>query len=97
MEESDEELIPFLGDQTLAQSCRFMYDATVSREVIYAISDGDIGRVWEVLKVYTYLYYLKCDISAEETLVNDTHICRIHTWKIYQVPIGNALRPGAGV
>ena len=26
----------FVGDQTLAQSCRFLYDATVSREVIYA-------------------------------------------------------------
>ena len=51
VEESDEEPIPFSGDQTLAQSCRFMYDATISREVIYAITDGDIGRVWEVLKV----------------------------------------------
>lgn len=42
---------PFLGDQTLAQSCRFLYDATVSREVIYATADGDVGRVWEILKV----------------------------------------------
>jgi hypothetical protein len=49
--ESDDEAPPFLGDQTLAQSCRFMYDATVSREVIYATADGDIGRVWEAVKV----------------------------------------------
>jgi hypothetical protein len=66
-EESDEEPIPFIGDQTLAQSCRFMYDATISREVIYAIADGDIGRVWEVLKVYTH-FYLKFDISIEENI-----------------------------
>ena len=43
----------FLGDQTLAQSCRFLYDATVSRDVIYATAEGDVGRVWEILKVCT--------------------------------------------
>ena len=42
---------PFTGDQTLAQSCRFMYDTTVSREMVYATADGDVGRVWEVMKV----------------------------------------------
>jgi hypothetical protein len=35
----------FLGDQTLAQSCWFLYNATVSRELMYATADGDIGRV----------------------------------------------------
>jgi hypothetical protein len=44
-EESDEELILFFGDQTF-QACtimsRFMYDATIPQEVIYAIADGDI-------------------------------------------------------
>jgi hypothetical protein len=49
--ESDDETILFLGDQSLAQSCRFLYDATVSREVIYATAEGDIGRVWEAAKV----------------------------------------------
>jgi hypothetical protein len=43
----------FVGDQTLAQSCRFLYDATVSREVIYATAEGDVGRVWEILKART--------------------------------------------
>jgi hypothetical protein len=28
--ESDDETLLFLGDQSLAQSCRFLYDATVS-------------------------------------------------------------------
>lgn len=41
----------FLGDQSLAQSCRFLYDATISREIIYATAEGDVGRVWEAMKV----------------------------------------------
>lgn len=49
--EDDDEMPPFLGDQTLAQSCRFLYDTTVSREVIYATAEGDIGQVWEAVKV----------------------------------------------
>lgn len=32
--DDDSETPPFLGDQTLAQSCCFLYDTTVSREVI---------------------------------------------------------------
>lgn len=51
-DDSDEDLeIPFQGDQSLAQSCRFMYDTTISREVIYATAEGDVGRIWEALKV----------------------------------------------
>ena len=48
--------MPFQGDLSLAQSCRFIYDATISREVIYATADGDVGRVWESLKVRYQLY-----------------------------------------
>lgn len=61
--DSDDEPQPFNGDQTLAQSCRFLYDATVSREVIYATADGDIGRVWEVLKVSNWIHLLFFQIN----------------------------------
>lgn len=44
--------LPFRGDLSLAQSCRFLYDATISREAIYITADGDVGRLWEVMKVY---------------------------------------------
>ena len=33
----------FNGDQVLAQTCRLMFDAMISREMVYATSDGDIG------------------------------------------------------
>jgi len=49
--EDDEVSPPFMGDQSLAQSCRFLYDVSISREVLNAISDGDVGRVWEAIKV----------------------------------------------
>lgn len=41
----------FTGDLVLAKSCRFIYDAMISRHTTYAVADGDIGSVWECLKV----------------------------------------------
>lgn len=41
----------FKGDHVLAQTCRFLYDATISWETMLAIAEGHIGRVWECLKV----------------------------------------------
>lgn len=46
---------PFKGDQTLAQATRFIFDGTLSREAVYAVADGDIGRVWNCLKVRVLL------------------------------------------
>ncbi|KAF9524238.1 hypothetical protein CPB83DRAFT_947604 [Crepidotus variabilis] len=68
------------GDQSLAESCRFLYDATVSRELVYATSDGDIGRAYEILKsmIFTfagsshtkymnYLLEMVCDLELESS------------------------------
>ncbi len=41
----------FQGDRTLAQSILFMSDAIVLRDLSQAVSEGDIGRVWNNLKV----------------------------------------------
>jgi hypothetical protein len=40
------------GDRVLANSITFMRDAMFSREMSYAIAEGDAGRVYEVMKVY---------------------------------------------
>jgi hypothetical protein len=45
----DEE--PFQGDRVLSNSIGFMRDAMLSREVAEAVADGDVGRVYEALKV----------------------------------------------
>jgi hypothetical protein len=39
------------GDHTLARSTLFMYEALVSKEVAQAVAEGDIGRVYEGIKV----------------------------------------------
>jgi hypothetical protein len=41
----------FNGDRTLARSALFMYEALVSKEVAQAVAEGDIGRVYEGIKV----------------------------------------------
>ena len=41
----------FCGDRVLAQLCRFMSKAMLSREACYAVADGDVGRIYEVFKV----------------------------------------------
>jgi len=42
---------PFMGDRVLANSIAFIRDALVSREMAFAIAEGDVGRVYEMIKV----------------------------------------------
>ncbi|KAJ7586426.1 hypothetical protein C8J56DRAFT_1084827 [Mycena floridula] len=76
----DSNSVPFTGDQCLAQSSRFIFDAMISREMVYATSEGDIGRVWESMKFmlftfagsthtkYTnYLLEMLCDLELESS------------------------------
>lgn len=44
----------FRGDRSLARSVAFMYEALVSKEVAQAVAEGDIGRVYEGIKVSTH-------------------------------------------
>ncbi|KAJ3530077.1 hypothetical protein NM688_g7762 [Phlebia brevispora] len=41
----------FKGDQALAHSILFMHDTIISREIALAVPEGDIGHVYEELKV----------------------------------------------
>jgi len=41
----------FDGDRTLMRSALFMYEVLVSKEVAQAVAEGDIGRVYEGIKV----------------------------------------------
>ena len=51
MKDSDNEKPPFKGDRVLANSIALIRDAMISREMSYAIAEGDVGRVYEVMKV----------------------------------------------
>ena len=48
-EDDDEDI--FEGDLVIAQSSRFIHDGMISRHATYAVADGDIGSVWECMKV----------------------------------------------
>lgn len=42
---------PFIGDHVLSQSVDFLIDAMNSREAVYGVAEGNIGRVYESIKV----------------------------------------------
>lgn len=44
---------PFEGDRALANTISFMADACVLEEFHYAVAEGDVGRVYEAMKVST--------------------------------------------
>ncbi|KAJ7732867.1 hypothetical protein B0H16DRAFT_1205987, partial [Mycena metata] len=44
-------ILPFFGDQVIADEAAFMRDASISREVSAAVAVGDVGRMWEGMKV----------------------------------------------
>ena len=46
----------FLGDQVLARSIAFMRETMLAREMTLAIAEGDVGRVWEVIKVMLFSF-----------------------------------------
>ena len=51
-----EEEPPFGGDASLGRSIMFMYDNIISREVAYAVAEGDAGRAYEGIKVSMFWY-----------------------------------------
>lgn len=61
--------LPFYGDQVVSDDAGFMRDASLSRIVSSSVAIGDVGRMWEGLKV-GYL-----DFSAEGLLIS-RHILR---------------------
>ncbi|PSR83602.1 hypothetical protein PHLCEN_2v5682 [Hermanssonia centrifuga] len=54
---------PTSGDQTLAQSIMYMHVTLISREVASAIAKGDIGRVYEGIKVSNFWLHIQCTIT----------------------------------
>ena len=42
---------PFKGDRTLGKSIALMRDFLLQREMAYATAEGDVGRVYEIMKV----------------------------------------------
>src|ERR1700683_3295606 len=47
---------PFHGDRVFAEAETFKQDAMYARELGYVASDGDVGRMWECIKVSKYIW-----------------------------------------
>ncbi|KAJ3841649.1 hypothetical protein F5878DRAFT_609706 [Lentinula raphanica] len=54
--EREKERFRTTGDRVLANSIAFMRDALWSRECAYAVTSGDVGRAWEILKVMLFTF-----------------------------------------
>ena len=46
----------FLGDQVLARSIAFMRETMISREAMLASAEGDVGRLYEMIKVMFFTF-----------------------------------------
>ncbi|KII83514.1 hypothetical protein PLICRDRAFT_119348 [Plicaturopsis crispa FD-325 SS-3] len=47
---------PFTGDRVLARSIAFMRDTMISREAAFATAEGDVGRLYETIKVMLFTF-----------------------------------------
>jgi hypothetical protein len=70
----------------LAQSIQFMHDVIVSREVTYAVAEGDIGRVYEGLKVRR-TQYIACVLGTLtiKSTVDAIHVRWFQSFEICQI------------
>ncbi|THU82309.1 hypothetical protein K435DRAFT_583435, partial [Dendrothele bispora CBS 962.96] len=46
----------FTGDHVLANSILFMWEYSLWVELDYAVPEGDIGRVWEIMKIWVFIF-----------------------------------------
>ncbi|PIL27740.1 hypothetical protein GSI_10893 [Ganoderma sinense ZZ0214-1] len=87
--DSEEEApTPFRGDHSLARSISFMSDAVLVRDLSQAVAAGDIGRVWNDMKILafrfagsshskymTYLLEMICILELESSpILRDTFL-----------------------
>ncbi|KAJ3506750.1 hypothetical protein NLJ89_g6695 [Agrocybe chaxingu] len=54
--DSSQALPLFLGDNVLSRSISFMRDTMFAREFSEATAEGDVGRIWEIIKVMVFTF-----------------------------------------
>lgn len=72
----------FDGDLTLMRSSLFMYEAIVSKEVARAVAEGDVGRVYEGIKV-------RCQLNPMSVfswnVAHAVHVCGLLTQQVHRL------------
>lgn len=85
--------VTFKGDRTLAKSIRFMHETIMSREAAYAVAEGDIGRVYECVKV-SLDFSLKFDGLTFELADDAVYLRRIESFQICYLHTRDDLHSG---
>lgn len=80
----------FKGDLVLARSIAFMRDALLSREAAYAAADGDVGRLYETLKVdQNIISQVNVCLTSRTSSGHDVHIRRVIPFEIHYLFVGD--------
>jgi len=77
------EVEEFDGDHTLMRSSLLMYEAIVSKEVAQAVAEGDVGRVYEGIKVCRQLNPVSAFLPDTAHAV---HVCGVLAQQVHQLP-----------
>jgi len=54
--EGDSQEVSFQGDTALARSKSLMREAIRSREMVWSVAEGDVGRVWAQMKIIMFSF-----------------------------------------
>jgi hypothetical protein len=82
-------VLPFKGDRILATSIAFMQAALLQREATEAITNGDIGRFYEIYKVrFGYRIIEPNDLPKSIPLGVVNHVCRLESYQVYRIHAG---------
>ena len=74
----------FTGDRVLANSILFKMEYSWWIEAAYAIPDGDIGRVWEIMKVNSLAFDFRAFLTNGIHLDMDIHCCWCWEHQLYE-------------
>jgi hypothetical protein len=75
----------FQGDQVLSRSIAYMRETMLAREMTLAIAEGDVGRLWEVIKIMLFSFagstHSKYTNYLLETITDFELECEPELWK----------------
>ncbi|KAE9386841.1 hypothetical protein BT96DRAFT_960505 [Gymnopus androsaceus JB14] len=78
----------FTGDRVLANSILFMMEYSWWIEAAYAIPEGDIGQVWEIMKIWILLLLVPVTLTMSTCSSRCTACSNMRVVKISRMPYG---------
>ena len=75
----------FKGDHVLAWSIVLIRKSIWAHECAYAVAEGDLGRVYKILKVCCMGLW-QDDINLTFSIGHVIHFCRLKPYQVYNIP-----------